>query len=273
MNHQSPNFTMRQLLEAGVHFGHTKRRWNPKMESYLFGTRNNIHIIDLGQTVPLLEKALEEVYKVASSGGRILFVGTKRQAQSPIREYAQKCGQYFVNHRWLGGMMTNWQTVSNSIQRLKDLENELADAEGQSGLTKRELLGMQRQRDKLELALGGIKEMGNTPDMLIVLDVIKDRIAVQEANMMGLPVVGILDSNANPEGVDFPIPGNDDSLRAINLYLELMSQTILAGLQTSLQQAGIDLGAQEESPAEPTLEEESQEIEQEAGVAEATDQA
>ena len=249
-----PTFTMRQLLEAGVHFGHTTRRWNPKMESYLFGVRNGIHIIDLGQTVPMMHSALQALYDAAAAGGRILFVGTKRQARDLIKEYAGKCGQYYVNYRWLGGMMTNWQTVSNSIKRLKELDARLNDTEEMEGLTKRELLGLSRQREKLELALGGIKEMGSTPDILVVLDTVKDQIAVKEAQTMGLPVIGVLDSNATPEGVDYPIPGNDDSMRAIRLYLELASQTILAGIEKSVQQAGVDIGAMAEPQSEQAIE-------------------
>lgn len=253
MSSNIPSFTMRQLLEAGVHFGHTTRRWNPKMEQYIFGVRNGIHIMDLGQTVPMLNTALKALYDVAAGGGRILFVGTKRQAQMPLKEYAMNCGQYYVNHRWLGGMMTNWKTVSNSIKRLKELDKLLQDEEHNNKLTKRELLGLSRQRDKLELTLGGIKDMGDTPNMLVVLDVVKDQIAVQEAKTMGLPVIGILDSNATPEGVDYPIPGNDDSMRSIKLYLELISRTVLAGIDQSVQNSGVDIG-EKLNAAEPALE-------------------
>ena len=243
-----PTFTMRQLLEAGVHYGHTTRRWNPKMKPFLFGERNRIHIIDLDQTVPMLGQALQALYEVSVSGGRVLFVGTKRQAQDMIKEYAVKCGQYYVNHRWLGGTMTNWKTVSVSIRKLKELEERLSNQEEVEGLTKRERLGLMRQKDKYERALGGIKDMGGTPDILFVIDTNKDQIAVQEAVTMGLPVVAIIDSNSTPEGVTYPVPGNDDARRAIKLYCELAAQAVLNGLQASLGNAGIDIGGGEEAP-------------------------
>ncbi len=236
-----PTFTMRQLLEAGVHFGHTTRRWNPKMKPFIFGDRNGIHIIDLQQTVPMLHQALSAIRDVAASGGRILFVGTKRQAQSIVKENALKSGQYFVNHRWLGGMLTNWKTISGSIKRLKELDKRLE--EGGVGLTKKELLGIQRERDKLEIALGGIREMGNLPDIMFVLDTNKEQIAIEEANNLGIPVVAVVDSNSDPDGVTFPIPGNDDAMRAINLYCNLVTSSILDGLQASMSGSGQDLGA------------------------------
>ncbi|WP_420547250.1 30S ribosomal protein S2 [Curvivirga sp.] len=253
----APTFTMRQLLEAGVHFGHSTRRWNPKMKPFLFGARNGVHIIDLEQTVPLLNQALEAVRNVAAGGGRVLFVGTKRQAQSIMADAAGRCGQYYVNHRWLGGMMTNWKTVSNSIKRLKDLDEKLSDES--LVITKKERLTMERQRNKLELSLGGIKEMGNLPDILFVVDTNKEQIAIQEANTLGIPVVAILDSNSTPEGVDFPIPGNDDAMRAINLYSDLIVGSVLAGLQQSMTDAGEDVGeavepVAEELPAEEATE-------------------
>ncbi len=242
-----PNFTMRQLLEAGVHFGHSTRRWNPKMDSFLFGVRNGIHIIDLQQTVPLLHQALVAIRDVTASGGRVLFVGTKRQAQDRVAEAAKKCGQYYVNHRWLGGMLTNWRTISNSIKRLKELDEKLSsDAETQ-GLTKRELLGLTRERDKLEQALGGIKEMGGLPDIVVVIDTNKESIAIAEANKLGVPVVAVLDSNSDPAGVDYPVPGNDDAIRAISLYCDLVSASVLDGIQTQMGAAGVDLGAAEDA--------------------------
>ena len=250
-----PTFTMRQLLEAGVHFGHSTRRWNPKMKSFIFGERNGIHIIDLEQSVPMLTRALEEVGRVAASGGRILFVGTKRQAQSVIKENALKCGQYYVNHRWLGGMLTNWKTIANSIKRLKALEAQFEDEAKMQGLTKRERLGLEREREKLDRALGGIKDMSNVPDLIFVVDTNKESIAIKEANNLNIPVVAILDSNCDPEGVSFPIPGNDDAMRAINLYCDLIAGAVLGGLQESLSASGIDLGASEEPAAEPALEE------------------
>jgi small subunit ribosomal protein S2 len=241
-----PSFTMRQLLEAGVHFGHHTRRWNPEMRPFIFGVRNGIHIIDLEQSVPLLHRALEAVRDVAASGGRVLFVGTKRQAQEPVAEAAKRCGQYFVNHRWLGGMLTNFKTISQSIKRLRDLD-ERVNQPG-AGLTKRELLELTRDRDKLERALGGIKEMGGLPDILFVIDTNKEAIAVQEANKLKIPVVAVLDSNSSPDGIDYPIPGNDDAMRAIHLYCELVSGAVLDGLQAELAASGVDIGARERPP-------------------------
>jgi len=241
-----PTYTMRQLLEAGVHFGHHTRRWNPKMSPYLFGVRNGIHIIDLEQSVPMLHRGLQAVRDVVAGGGRVLFVGTKRQAQEPVAEAAKRCGQYFVNHRWLGGMLTNFKTISASIKRLRELEETVG---GQvAGLTKRELLELTRQRDKLERALGGIKEMGGLPDVLFVIDTNKEAIAVQEANKLKIPVVAILDSNSSPDGIAYPIPGNDDAMRAIHLYCDLMSASVLDGLQAEMASSGADIGAQERLP-------------------------
>ena len=222
-----PTFTMRQLLEAGVHFGHNTRRWNPKMSPFLFGVRNNVHVIDLQQTVPLLHQAMLAVSKTVASGGRVLFVGTKRQASSRIADAARKCGQYYMNHRWLGGTMTNWRTISNSIKRLRDLDSQLSGEV--TGFTKKELLGLTREREKLERALGGIKEMGGLPDILFVVDVDHERIAINEANKLGIPVVGIVDTNSNPDGVDYVIPGNDDSIRAIKLYAASVADSVLEG--------------------------------------------
>jgi small subunit ribosomal protein S2 len=248
-----PTFTMRQLLEAGVHFGHHTRRWNPKMTGYIFGARNGIHIIDLEHTVPNLHRALQAVRDVAASGGRVLFVGTKRQAQEPIAEAARRCGQYFVNHRWLGGMLTNFKTISQSIKRLKELDEQINNPA--AGLTKRELLELTRDRDKLERALGGIKEMGGLPDILFVIDTNKEAIAVKEANTLKLPVVAILDSNSSPDGIAYPVPGNDDAMRAINLYCDLMAQAVLDGLQAELAGSGADVGAQPAPPMESLPEE------------------
>ncbi|MGE4219280.1 MAG: 30S ribosomal protein S2 [Alphaproteobacteria bacterium] len=245
-----PTFTMRQLLEAGVHFGHTTRRWNPKMEPFLFGVRNGIHVIDLEQSVPMLHRALEAVRDVAAGGGRILFVGTKRQAAEIVAESAQRCGQYFVNHRWLGGMLTNWKTISNSIKRLKALEDQLG-SDAVAGLTKKERLGLEREREKLTRALGGIKEMAGLPDILFVIDTNKESIAVHEAAKLGIPVVAVLDSNSDPAGITYPIPGNDDAMRAIALYCDLMSAAVLDGLQRELLAADVDIGEMDEAPAEP----------------------
>jgi small subunit ribosomal protein S2 len=248
-----PSFTMRQLLEAGVHFGHHTRRWNPKMEPYLFGVRNGIHIIDLEQTVPMLHRGLQQLRDTVAGGGRVLFVGTKRQAQEPVAEAAKRCGQYFVNHRWLGGMLTNFKTISHSIRRLRELDERIS--ESQSGLTKRELLELTRDRDKLERALGGIKEMGGLPDVLFVIDTNKEAIAVSEANVLKIPVVAILDSNSSPDGIAYPIPGNDDAMRAIHLYCDLVSGSVLDGLQAELSGSGIDIGAEAEIPGEIVPEE------------------
>lgn len=236
-----PEFTMRSLLEAGVHYGHHTRRWNPKMKPYIFGVRNGIHIIDLQQTVPLMDRSLKALRDIVANRGRILFVGTKRQAQEKVKEAAGRCGQYYVNHRWLGGMLTNWKTVSNSINRLRELDDILGGGK-MHGYTKKEQLMMKRERDKLELSIGGIKEMGGLPDALFIIDTNKEKNAIQEANNLGIPVFAILDTNSNPDGVDFPIPGNDDALRAIELYCELVSGAVLDGLQAELSRSGGDAG-------------------------------
>jgi small subunit ribosomal protein S2 len=235
---------MRQLLEAGVHFGHQTRRWNPRMGPHLFGARNGVHIIDLAQTVPMLHQALTASRDVAASGGRVLFVGTKRQAQEPVARAAQRSGQYFVNHRWLGGMLTNWRTISQSIRRLRELEGKLA--EGTVGLTKRETLQLTRERDKLERALGGIKDMGGLPDLLFVIDTNKEAIAVAEAKVLNIPVIAVVDSNSDPKDISYPIPGNDDASRAINLYCDLMVGAVLDGIQAEMTASGEDIGASEE---------------------------
>ena len=255
----SMSFTMRQLLEAGVHFGHHTRRWNPSMQEYIYGVRNNTHILDLRQSVPLLHRALEAIREVTSSGGRVLMVGTKRQAAEKIAETAQKTGQYFVNHRWLGGMLTNWKTISISIKRLKDLDEQLSGEI--QGLTKKELLNLTRERDKLERALGGIREMGGLPDILFIIDTNKEQLAIQEANKLGIPIVAILDSNCNPEGVQFPVPGNDDAMRAISLYCDLVGGAVLTGLQAELVASGEDIGASEEPLIEAVVESESLPVE------------
>jgi small subunit ribosomal protein S2 len=251
-----PSFSMRQMLEAGVHFGHSTRRWNPRMKPFIFGERNKIHILDLQQTVPMLHAALKALSDVTSRGGRVLFVGTKRAAADRIAETARNCGQYYVNHRWLGGMMTNWATVSRSIRRLRDLEGRM-DSDEINQLTKKEVLQLTRERDKLELTLGGIKEMGGLPDMLFVIDTNKEAIAVEEANRLGIPVIAIVDSNARPEGVDYIIPGNDDAMRAISFYCELAQAAVLDGLQTELMKSGGDVGAATEAPAEAAVSEDT----------------
>jgi small subunit ribosomal protein S2 len=239
-----PTFTMRNLLEAGVHYGHSPRRWNPKMASYLFGVRNSVHIINLEQTVPMLYQAMQVARDTVAQGGRVLFVGTKRQASSIIAEAAKRCGQYYVNHRWLGGMMTNWKTVSRSIKRLRDYE-ELFEKEA-DGFTKKELLQHTRQRDKLERNIGGIKDMGGIPNLIFVIDTNKEETAIKEAVTLGIPVIGIIDSNSSPDLIDYPIPGNDDAIRAIQLYCDLISGAILDGLQNQLIAAGVDVGEAEE---------------------------
>ena len=248
-----PEFTMRQLLEAGVHFGHQTARWNPKMGTYIYGARNGIHIMDLTQTVPMLEQALQVIQDTVAKGGRILFVGTKRQAQKPIAEAAEKSAQFYMNHRWLGGTLTNWQTVSQSINRLKAIDE--ASEQGFAGLTKKERLGMEREQGKLQASLGGIREMGGTPDLLFVIDVNKEDLAIAEAKKLGIPVVAVVDTNCSPAGVDYIIPGNDDAARAISLYCDLAARAALEGMSAQLGAAGVDLGAMEELAEEVAAEE------------------
>jgi small subunit ribosomal protein S2 len=239
-----PDFSMRQLLEAGAHFGHQTHRWNPKMEKFIFGSRSNIHIIDLSQSIPLLHQALVKVREVAASGGRILFVGTKRQAQDPVADAAKRCAQYYVNSRWLGGTLTNWKTISGSIKRLRQLDELLAGGESHR-YTKKERLTLTREKEKLDRALGGIKDMGGLPDIIFVIDTNKESIAVQEANKLGIPVVSVCDSNSNPQGIRYPFPGNDDASRAINLYCDLVVGAVLDGIQAEMTASGVDLGAVE----------------------------
>ena len=243
-----PDYSMRQLLEAGVHFGHQTHRWNPKMEPFLFGARNGIHIIDLAQTVPLLHQALVAVRDVVASGGRVLFVGTKRQASQPIADAAKRCAQYYMNHRWLGGTLTNWKTVSHSIRRLRELE-ELFAGETR-GFTKKELLQLTREREKLERAIGGIKDMGGIPDIMFVIDTNKEENALKEPKNLGIPVIAIVDSNCNPDNVTYPIPGNDDAARAISLYCDLISKAVIEGISQSQGSSGVDIGAAVEPLAE-----------------------
>jgi small subunit ribosomal protein S2 len=247
-----PEFTLRQLLEAGVHFGHQTHRWNPRMDQYIYGSRNGIHILDLTQTVPLLDQALQVARETVAKGGRILFVGTKRQASKAVAEAAERSAQYYMNHRWLGGTLTNWQTVSKSITRLKQFDEQLET--GAEGMTKKERLGMERQQAKLQASLGGIRDMGGVPDLLVVIDTNKESLAVAEANKLGIPVIAVLDSNSNPEGIDYPIPGNDDAARAINLYCDLIARAALDGMAAAMGSAGIDIGAMEEAPVEEALE-------------------
>jgi small subunit ribosomal protein S2 len=250
-----PSFTMRQLLEAGVHFGHQSHRWNPKMSPFIFGTRNNIHVVDLTQTTPLLHQALVKVSDTVAKGGRVLFVGTKRQASDSIADAARRCAQYFINHRWLGGTLTNWKTISLSIRRLRQLE-EILEGEGQ-GRTKKEILNLTRERDKLTQSLGGIKEMGGTPDLLFVIDTNKEAIAIAEARKLNIPIVAVVDTNCDPDGIDFPIPGNDDAGRAITLYCDLMAKAAIDGIERAQVQSGVDIGAAEEPVPEPALAEET----------------
>jgi len=247
-----PEFSLRQLLEAGVHFGHQTHRWNPRMDQYIYGSRNGIHILDLTQTVPLLDAALNIARETVAKGGRILFVGTKRQASKAVAEAAERSAQYYMNHRWLGGTLTNWQTVSKSITRLKNYDEQLEN--GAEGMTKKERLGMEREQGKLQASLGGIRDMGGVPDLLVVIDTNKESLAVAEANKLGIPVIAVLDSNSAPEGIDFPIPGNDDAARAINLYTDLIARAALDGMAAAMGSAGIDIGAMEEAPVEEALE-------------------
>jgi len=249
-----PTFTMRQLLEAGVHFGHHTRRWNPKMAPYIFGKRNNIHIINLEKTVPMLYEALDAIQSIAKNGGKFLFVGTKRSASDLIAQAATNCGQYYVNHRWLGGMLTNWETVSNSIKKLKSLEERIETGEINS-LTKKERLQIERQKEKLDLNLGGIKNMNGIPDAMFIIDTNKESIAIQEANNLNIPVFAICDTNSNPSGVNYPIPGNDDALRAISLYCDLVAASILKGLESNLEQSGVDVGESEVIAEESLIQE------------------
>ena len=248
----APVVTMQQLIEAGAHFGHQTHRWNPKMKPYIFGERNGVHIIDLSQTVPRFARALDFVRQTVAAGGKVLFVGTKRQAQDPIAEAARRSGQHFVNHRWLGGMLTNWKTISQSIKRLKSLEEQLSG--DTHGLTKKEVLQLTRERDKLEKSLGGIRDMGGLPDVMFVIDSNKEELAIKEANVLGIPVVAILDSNSNPQGISFPVPGNDDASRAIRLYCEAIANAVATGKSGGAAARGEDIGAMAEPPAEAALE-------------------
>jgi small subunit ribosomal protein S2 len=240
----APTVSMHQLIEAGAHFGHQTHRWNPRMKPYIFGARNGVHILDLSQTVPLFARALEFVSATVQAGGKVLFVGTKRQAQEPIAQMARACGQHFVNHRWLGGMLTNWKTISGSIKRLKTLEEQLSG--DTAGLTKKEVLQLTRERDKLELSLGGIRDMGGIPDVMFVIDANKEELAIKEANVLGIPVVGILDSNVDPSGIAFPVPANDDASRAIRLYCEAICQAATKGRREGVVDSGADIGAMDE---------------------------
>jgi small subunit ribosomal protein S2 len=244
--------TMQQLLEAGAHFGHQTHRWNPRMKPYIFGDRNGVHIIDLSQSVPLFARALDFVTQTVQRGGKVLFVGTKRQAQDAVAESAGASGQHFVNHRWLGGMLTNWKTISNSIKRLKTLEEQLSG--DTAGLTKKEVLQLTRERDKLEKSLGGIRDMGGLPDVMFVVDTNKEELAIKEANVLGIPVVAILDSNSDPSGIAFPVPGNDDASRAIRLYCDAVAQAVNNGRTGERQSRGEDIGSMAEPPVEAALE-------------------
>jgi len=246
-----PEYSMRQLLEAGAHFGHQTHRWNPKMDRYIFGSRSNIHIIDLSQSIPLLHQALVKVREVAAAGGRVLFVGTKRQASDPVAAAAKRCAQYYVNHRWLGGTLTNWRNISGSIARLRELEGILDGGDG-GGRTKKELLTLNRERDKLELSLGGIKNMGGIPDIMFVIDTNKEAIAILEARKLNIPVIAILDTNCDPDGITYPIPGNDDAARAIQLYVDLIADSVLDGMAAGTVASGVDIGASI-NPVEPML--------------------
>ena len=267
-----PEVSMRSLLEAGVHFGHQTHRWNPKMGKFIFGARNNIHIIDLSQTVPLMNEALKAVSDTVARGGRVLIVGTKRQASGPVADAAKAAAQYYVNSRWLGGMLTNWKTITQSIQRLRKLD-ELLGAEAQ-GFTKKERLTLTRERDKLEMALGGIKDMGGVPDLIFVIDTNKETIAINEARRLGIPVAAIVDTNSDPDGIDFPVPGNDDASRAISLYCDLIIAAAIDGISRSAGESGVDLGASEEGLVEADFDDEGDELEAPAApAAEATEEA
>ena len=244
----APTVSMQQLIEAGAHFGHQTHRWNPRMKPYIFGARNGVHIIDLSQTVPLFARALDFVEQTVRAGGKVLFVGTKRQAQEPIAEAARRSGQHFVNHRWLGGMLTNWKTISQSIKRLKTLEEQLSGEV--SGLTKKEILQLTRERDKLELSLGGIRDLGGIPEVMFVIDANKEDLAIKEANVLGIPVIGILDTNVDPSGIAFPVPANDDASRAVRMYCDAIADAAIAGKGGKVADSGADIGAMAEPPAE-----------------------
>jgi small subunit ribosomal protein S2 len=242
-----PTFTMRELIEAGVHFGHNTRRWNPKMAPYIYGIKDKVHIIDLQKTVPMLYRGLEVLHEIAKNGGKILFVGTKNQAQEAVAAAAVKCGQYYINHRWLGGLMTNYKTVSHTIARLKDIEK--MEADDNKMFTKKELLDLAREKAKLESEIGGIVEMGGVPDAIFVVDILKEHLALEEAHRLQIPIVAICDTNSNPQTVDYPIPGNDDATRSIELYCNLAADSILEGIKARLVEGGVDLGASEKAPA------------------------
>ncbi|WP_137125194.1 30S ribosomal protein S2 [Roseomonas sp. HF4] len=262
--------SLRALLEAGVHFGHHTRRWNPRMAPYIFGIRNQVHILDLQQTVPLMERALKAVRDTVAAGGRVLFVGTKKAAADYVAEASTRCGQYYVNHRWLGGMLTNWKTITGSIKRLKQMDERLGS--DTSGLTKKEVLMLTREKEKLDRALGGIKEMGGLPDIIFVIDTVKEKLAIEEANKLGIPVIAVVDSNADPEGVTYPIPGNDDAIRAITLYCDMVASAVLDGISAELQASGVDVGAAEDLAPEalPEVEAELEAPAAEAAPADAT---
>jgi small subunit ribosomal protein S2 len=259
-----PTVTMHQLIEAGAHFGHQTHRWNPRMKPYIFGARNGVHIIDLSQTVPLMARALDFVQSTVRSGGKVLFVGTKRQAQEPIADAARSCGQHFVNHRWLGGMLTNWKTISGSIRELKSLEEQLSG--DTSGLTKKEVLNLTRKKDKLEMSLGGIRDMGGIPDVMFVIDANKEDLAIKEAGVLGIPVVAVLDTNVDPSGIAFPIPGNDDAARAVRLYCDAIAAAARSGKGEGVIDSGADFGAMDAPPAEVLVEEPAAEAPAEAEV-------
>ena len=257
-----PTVTMQQLIEAGAHFGHQTHRWNPRMKPYIFGARNGVHIIDLSQTVPLMARALDFVGATVRAGGKVLFVGTKRQAQDPIADAARACGQYYVNHRWLGGMLTNWKTISLSIKKLKSIEEQLSG--DTSGLTKKEILDLTRKHEKLQMSLGGIRDMGGIPDVMFVIDANMEELAIKEANVLGIPVIAVLDTNVDPSGIAFPIPGNDDASRAVRLYCDAIAQAATKGGNQAVVDSGTDVGAMDLPPAEEAAPAES--VEEEAPV-------
>lgn len=254
-----PTFTMRQLMETGAHYGHHTRRWNPKMAPYIFGVREGVHILDLSQTVPALNRALEAIREVSAKGGKVLFVGTKNQAADIVADAAKRCGAFYVNHRWLGGMLTNWKTVMGSIKRLKEIEAKAEKGELE-GLTKKERLNMARNQEKLEASLGGIKDMNGRPDIMFVIDTVKEQLAIAEAKRLGIPVVAICDSNSDPDGIDYVIPANDDAIRAISLYCDLVAGAVLDGVQAELAAAGVDVGAAEVAPQVEIKEEKTEEV-------------
>jgi len=249
-----PKVSISDLLDAGIHFGHKASRWNPKMEPYIYGIKDNVHIIDLQQTVPLLQIALKKIYETVKNNGKVLFVSSKVQATELIAEYAQKCDQYYINHRWLGGILTNWSTISRSIKKLDSIEKTLGNSEDLENYTKKELLDLTRKKEKLVRSFSGIRNIGGRPDLVVIIDTNKEHLAIKEAVKLNIPIVAVVDSNSDPDNIDFPIPGNDDAIRSIRLYCSLFADAALSGIQDSLKNSGVDVGASLATKSEKDLE-------------------